>query len=509
MRAPTEHARAAAILVACTAWVARPWSWRGDCAFPQRDAAFSLVGIDHLQRALLGRVELAASPLGWPFEGRLALTDWMLGEALLGLPLRGLDPARAYQVLVLAGLLATALACHAVVHRLLGAGPHTVLAGVLGGLAAPQLVHVQHVNLVHHEWAVLAALGLGLGLARCRPLVAALGGLSVAVGFHFGAYVGMHALLVASVTAICFLGRGDARTWGAVLIAGVVGGATLLPVATTWLEVASQWGMELSLAEKAEGTWRPRQALSPLPAAPLHSWLGTPPRPIGPVAGNVGFVALGLALVGLAPPRVASLRRPWLAALVLALTSGLLATVSAPIGMFRSPSRWLAVAALGLAVLAAFGLHRLLGRLPARVGGVVGLALVAVVLGEQPRTSCVDRASLEPSPAYEALPAGDSPLAEVFRPGCDCAGVPRLLAALEHHRPLAGGHFARFFPAMQVLNRQLGAWPSDHAAARLHELGVRVVLEHRPPRGEPPHGWTCEDVAHHRICTPAKRGSDR
>lgn len=516
-------------MLAASVFAARPWSWDGGWAFLQRDAGFNLVALTHLQRVFTDGGDWRATPLGWPLANATALTDWMAGEALLGLPLRhlGTDPARVQTLLVLAGLSVSALAFQRLAAALLGEGPHTWIAGVLGGLGAVQLAHAQHVNLVHHEWVALAALALGGGLARDRPAWAFAGGACALGAAHFGAYIGMHACFVAGMVVVAAGAArvGSRRTWLAAAAGAAAAGLTVLPVAGLYHDFAAVHGIRTDRGELMRESWDPRVSFAPLSGSPLHAFLGAR----GPGTGdppNPGYLALILAGVGAWKWRDGA-RWTRFAVVGSGIGAALLAlgpvvqwggptSIPGPGAlldafMLRGPSRWLVVTHAAIGIFAAAGLRALV---PPRFAAACGGLAVVVALMELPRTQAGRLAEIELEPAQASIGAdpgvGAKPavgaLYENVTQRCAHVGEKRLRAALFHGRPLLGGQYARSFPAIQELNRLAGSWPSPEALALFRAVGVAVTLEHPPLRALPAGDLDCTVTNQHRVCTlPTRR----
>jgi hypothetical protein len=515
------------VLGAATVVATRPLAWRWDQVLYQRDALFGLLAMKQLQDHLASALPWGEPRMGWPIEPGFAQADWMLGQALLAMPLEalGLHPIDAYRLLVLLGLLATAWVCHLAAQALLGPGPHTWLAGLIGGLGPAQLCHAQHVNLVHHEWAVGGTLLMAIGLARQRPWLAALGGLAVGLGFHFGFYMGLHGLLLAGVLlAVAAIARRIRLAGGLAAGAGLVAGSlSFLPIGLSYARYARQHQAWMDPGELTTESWDLASTLHPISGAWLHrpllSELATPIMD----PPNPGYLAVLMALVGLALVRRRGL--VWLgvalAGLLAALLSlgpslmwdgheiglpgpyRLLAALPGGEGL-RAPARWLALSFAAVGLFAAAGARGLLSRLPAAWRPVAALPILLLLLGEVPVVETGPREQIQGHSVYlalEAMPAG--PLYEHFHGiygTCHCDGAPRLAEALEHRRPIVGGRWARESAALRAIEGLAGRWPAAEAAEMLSILGVPVVIEHPPVMGSPPSGASCAMVDDHRVC---------
>lgn len=480
-------------------------------AFPQRDAGFSAVVVQHLGDAALGRAAWSEAPLGFPVPHGTARADWMLGAAMVALPLRVFDPSRAYALVAALGVLSTALACGWVARRLVGPGPHTWVAALVGGAGPVQLAHLPHANLVFHA---PAALGFGLALAG-SPVAA---GLLAGLGVHFGLYAGLHALVALGVG---LLAAGDARGALRGLAAAGVVVLTALPVAALYRDAEARWGAHLDPTEVREGSVAPLELLDPTPTAPIHEALGlvdAPPvvrgradaPPLEPP--NAGYAVTALAMLGAWRGRRERATRGvlglWAAATALAFGPWIdlgMGGIYGPHALFgdglRGPARWMAVSHVAVGLLAARALLPWTGG--AR-GGVLGLGAVGLALAELPRPDVGRIDALAPPAEVERLLAGAAdvpgPLLERFATGCECAGSVRLRAALFHRRPLVGGEYARAFDALGRVNRLAAGWPRPETVALARGAGVRVVLEHPPVRGPAPEGWRCAVDGLHRLC---------
>jgi hypothetical protein len=519
-----DEGRAIAVIAAATAFACRGLLTG---TFPARDTAFTLVTMQHLQGALLDGRDWTRGPLAWPLDGSVAQTDWVLGQALLALPLRllGLDPAVTHDATVVLGLFFTAWACHKLAEALLGSGPHTWIAGIAGGLNPVQMAHAQHTNLVWHAPTVLGGLLLALGLHRRAPATAFAGGLVLGLGGHFGFYVAQHDALVAACVLLVFVAAGfqppAGRALGTGIAGSIAGFATLIPPALVWKAFSDRWDVGVPLQELHDGSWQlattlaplsgplhaPLQMLWPVPGGPRNAWMNPP---------NPGFVALILAIRGgLEARRHAGEAAPLVliggVSLLLALGPDLI--LSDPNGVapapyrlwmllpgaagLREPGRWLAVAFFALSPLVAAGAKGL------RTGWIA--AAMVVFLLELPPLRTFPWEAVRLEPAYAAL---DDVHAEgalwdeaLRRDGkCGVKGGHAIRAQLFHQRPLVGGVWARRFEELDRINKIAGSWPSEDALALFRELGVAVTLEHPPLPAMDVSGAECTETAGHRVC---------
>ncbi len=227
-------ALAAAVLAAARHLILEP-----GLALQDPAALRQLLGLAQLQRLLTGQQGWSEAWLGWPVGPGFVQADWQLGPALLAWPMGalGIGFHVQYSALAVAGMLLTAWTCHRLAQAMLGAGPHTLLTGVVGGLAPFLLGLGTPLDLVHGELSVGGTLLLGLGLQRERPWLAGLGGLVLACSAHMGWQQGAYAALL----GLAVLSVAGWRRWaaGRTLLAGAAGAslgiAGLLPAALPYL----------------------------------------------------------------------------------------------------------------------------------------------------------------------------------------------------------------------------------------------------------------------------------
>lgn len=516
------------VILAVAVAVCSPWLLDAAPDFAQRDAAFSTVAFHHVQGALIGVGGWAGAPLAWPFPDGTTRADWMAGQAALLLPahLLGVDPSRMYELASFLGMLLTAWCGYLLARLLVGKRAPAVLAGLVAGLGPLQLGHAAHANLVHHEVALLPAILLFLGFTRRRPWVAGLGGLAAGLAWHFGLYMGLHAALVTGVAVLglAVARQGPARAW--VAAAAGLGAAivTLVPVARLYAHAATDGGVPEE--EGLTSSWDLGHTFALSAGSPLHAFIGSlsPVRLVTAMESpNPGFVVSVLAFVGLVTG--GRPRGPWLVVLGAGGVAAALALGDTPLffghaapfpgphalldavtgGNLRAPVRWLALTHVAVALYASAGLAYLVGRLSRSAGVALTVAVLAVAIAElTPRPG---GGSAPLSAVYCALDAveEEGALFEALGKRCGCDGTTRLRATLFHGRPVVGGNYARYTPALSAVNRLLNGWPNPGVVTFLRATRSRVVLEHPPLRGPAPADATCDLVDGHRLCVLADR----
>jgi hypothetical protein len=499
----------------------------------RRDANMMLLAVDQLQGGLLGE---GLSRMAWPLDTGGAVTDWVAGQAVLSLPLTllGAEPATIQVFLSASGFILSALAGLLVTRLLLGPGPHTWVGGMAVGYHIAHITHQPHINLIHHETAILGAALLGLGLVRSRPMLAGVGMLIGGLSAHFGAYMGLHAglMLAALLVSAGWHRVGDRKTWGGIAGGGLLAGLTLLPVGRLFARSA-RWVSQTSTDEVISRTsWDPTAFFEPSTQIAIHrlSLHANDPRMLPRATqsdpANAGFAMLMLSVLGL----VVFWDRPrhrfvwWaiigatLASMVLALGGEViwhgegtgipgphaLLTQLPGLGGLRDPARWLAVSFTGMGLLSALGAWALYRR-----SWILGLAAVGFLMAERPATQASGRTREIAHADYDAL--RDVPVTgalwdtmmspEGVRSTCGETIISAYLSAIGHDRALLGGQYARLVGVLDEVNRIALTWPDPQAALLLDALEVGLVYEHQRLTTIPEALATCQPLERHRLCT--------
>ncbi len=518
------RSRATQLAVIVVATVAAGWPWiTGRQLFAKRGTQFTLLAIDHLQRALSGKVAWRDAPLAWPLDDGITQLDWVGALAVLSWPLGalGVDPLHQHAALAAVAMIGSGVACAEVARALLGPGPHTWAAGVLAATNPSLQFDACYPNLLHHEPIVAGGLLLGAGLHARRPTMALLGGLLLGGSAQFGVYVGVHgwATLAVLVTAAAIARVGSRSAWAAGLLGAAIGVATMLPILAVYAAAKAKYGMELA----DPGT--------DLRAVPIDAW-GWPLRghpwhmplarwfPALDASFNPGYIATLLIVPGAVLARRATGPRwAWGAILGVAIVSGLFALgpeltlhgaptgVPGPLALvtwlpggdaLRGAFRWLLLTWLATAVLGAVAAQWLLAR--GRWGqAAVAALLIGVIAEARPPEGLAPAVSQRVAPVYHTLAQLDAPGALYDVRAGRGDGSARIRAAFVHHRARVGGTYARTSPVHQAIDRLANRWPSPAADVFFRRAGVGVVLS-SDPIPDAPADARCQRTQGHTLC---------
>ena len=370
----------------------------------------TLAGFDPLLQIWLSQWiqhALATDPLNLyqanifhPFALTLAYTDANIPGALIAWPLDLVtrDPILTNSLLVLASFVFAAAGMFAFVRALTG----NVAAGFLAGLAYAfipyRMVHLWHLNWLQSAWLPWIALVTFRLLERPTRRRGALLGLLIAIqvltSFYFAVQIG---LLVGGIVLAAVLARPHLRhrrLAGSLGVTLLVAALLLVPAYIPYLQVREDQGLERSLDDAEHYKATPASYLR-LPSwdrpNPLWGWLGQQPGP------NEALTQVGQAVH-------ADGHQHGEIVIEDALFPGLLAVIGACLGLaLWRRQRWLTsvlAAITAIAVVLSFGPswgppdgsgfplpYRFLFeyvpfframRVPARLGGLAALTLVAL-----------------------------------------------------------------------------------------------------------------------------------
>lgn len=464
---------------------------------------------DRVPHGFLG---LWNAPIFHPLEGTFTFSEPMLLQGVTLSPLwwMGAPPAAIYNLAVLLTLACNGLATWSLA-RALGAPRGAALLAALAGVTLPYTAKVLGVlpvlPLFGTLWSLAALVRFGEE-GGWRPAVLAV--LAFAAQFLAGeqmALLSLPFLLLAGLAALAeqrFRAR-PVATLGALAILGAL---LLSPTARTVSHFHEKYGFQRSEEVVAALSARPQDFTT----RPGSARLAFPPREdsyTGDTGGLFpGFLLLGLGLAGAWLGWRQGERRLWIACLLAcAAVGGILALglhlrigdwrpfaslreVVPGLRTLRSPFRAVAISQAVLAALAALALTRLAswrgnaGRALALSLGVLAAAEnlaspgVLVPTPATPRTAWTSWLRNQPG----KLIVAHVPLARGLHVSDYEVEAWRMLAQIDHHRPLLNG-YSGYFPSgygtFQVDMDQ--NFPSDRLLCMMAlGLGVNTLVLDRP-----------------------------
>jgi hypothetical protein len=453
------------------------------------DPLFSIWRFGWVYQKLLGDPRPLFSPnIFHPHQLTLTYSDSMLLPALTTVPLLalGLHPVIAYNVVLVCSFVASAFAMYLLVERLSGSPGAAFISALLFGFHPYRFEHYSHFELQMTYCMPLALLALHrfLTTGRVRDAIAA-GILSAAQLYSSMYYAVFFTFYAAGILLIIgLLTRPPLRKLlGPAAVAGALALLLAWPLARTYSAA------HLGDREVPTVTYYSATASDYLRAHP-RSWMwadrGLPGRRVER-ALFPGAMALLLAAIALVPP-LGVTRAAYAGALLVAfeISRGF----NGPFYPYlyewlpfvrglRVPARSSILVGLSLALLAGFGVRRLLaGRSRWVSRGVLGVLSVAIAIDLRPALR-LKPVWLEPPPIY-GLAAGsrDVVLAEFpfsgRHPGFT-GDVPFMYFSLWHWAQMINGYSGRHPPDYIESEAALQEFPNPPAIALLRARGATHV----------------------------------
>lgn len=422
----------------------------------------------------------------------LTFSDSMLLPSLLAAPFldAGLRPSIVYNAFFLAGILASGLATYFLVKRLTRSIPAAFIGGLLYTLHPYRFEHYAHFELQMTMWMPLGLLALLRFCDSLRLRDAMLAALCMAAQLYSSMYYGIFFPLFAGAIVITLLVLTRAP-WGRVLrpaaVAGLVAVVLAAPLAGPYVRAQAikgerDEGVVKFYSADIEDFFRPHQRLATYTGHLLPDV--HPERALFP-----GFSPLVLSLVSLAPP-IGQMRLAFTAGLLVAgdMTQGLngslypfLYDVFPPIRGMRVPARFSILLGIALAVLASFGVRRLLARCRTPASRALVLAgMTALVLVDlRPKLELMP-VWREPPPIYDVLKVQADPVVlaefpfELTLP-LVTNEIPFMYFSMWHWLPMVNGYSGFFPPGRDSLPEIVRGFPDAASIAALRMHGATHV----------------------------------
>jgi hypothetical protein len=425
-----------------------------------------------------------------PASLTLTFSDSMLLPALMSIPLRagGLHPVLAYNVLFLSGFVLSALATYLLVERLTGSPRAAFVSALIYGFYPYRFEHYSHLELQLTYWMPLALVWLHRFSATLKVRDALVVALLAAAQLYSSMYYGVFFAIYAGAVlgTLLLLAR---QPWRRV-VAPVAWALTLAvvlaaPLARPYLTAQAVKG------ERDEGAVRVYSAW-PSDYLRAHERSATyggrlldaryPERALFP-----GSLPLALSAVALVPP-VGPIRLAYGAGLLVAFDVSLgfngvsykhLYRWWFPIRGLRVPARMSVVMAISLAVLAAFGVRRLLGLMRTAAGRTVVFGSLVMAAGADVWPSLeLHGVWWRPPPVYDTIKGQRVVLAE-FPSRANISHVTRdvsfMYFSIWHWLPMING-YSGFIPRdYEPLMDSLQDFPAPATVDVLRSAGVTHV----------------------------------
>ncbi|HSC28456.1 MAG TPA: hypothetical protein VLD67_14350 [Vicinamibacterales bacterium] len=419
----------------------------------------------------------------------LTYSDSMLLPAVTAAPLLalGVHPVHVYNVLFLSGFLLSAIGIFLLVQQLTGSSRAAFVSALLFGFYPYRFEHYSHFELQMAHWLPLALLALHRFAATARIRYAIAASLCVAAQLYSAMYYALFFVLHAGaiLAVLLVFARGRRR---ALLIPGA--GAALLAVL-----LATPLARVYIAAHEIKGE-RDRGAVERFSAERMD-YLRPHHRSAtygdlmaqGPVERALfpGVVPLALAAVGAFPP-IGVTRVAYAAGLLVAFDGSLglhgtlypyLYEYALPFKAVRVPARFSIVVGMTLAVLAGFGVRRILhGRSRASGGVILGLLVAATAIDVRPVLT-LQPVWRDPPPIYEPLRGLHGVVLAEFPFNTDPMGLADntsfMYFSLWHWSQMVNGYSGYIPAGYYTLAEGLNGFPDPRTLALLRSRGVTHV----------------------------------
>lgn len=437
----------------------------------------------------------------YPAHHALAFSEPLIVPAVIGAPIAWLggSPVLVFNLLMIAGLAMTAIACYA----LLFAWTRDRMAALAGASAiafnTQTLTRLAHTQGVHLYAFPLALIALERLIERPRARHALCLAVWIVVAAATSGYLVVFTSLACAIVCVARFTawRPHARPFVMHLASGALAaGMLMLPLYLTYLSVAHEYAMTRTLENVRQFSATPAGFLAT--ASRLHAaWRG-------PLQGDPlnalfpGVVVLLLAAAGI----VASGRRRWTlvslaaAGMVLALGTrtpvyGWLYAIVPPMQGLRVAARFGWIYLFALAGLAAFGLAWVRQRIGnARAAAVAGACAIAAINLEA-AVAPIRYERFDGVPRLYALLA-DEPgkVVLIETPAYPPEGIhenaPYVFASTAHWRPLINGYSGFTPPEYRRLQPAVWSFPDPSSIEAIRAAGITHVMVHPAGFGSDP-----------------------
>jgi hypothetical protein len=438
-------------------------------------------------------IHLFDANIFYPERRTLAYSDAMLLPATVLAPVQwmGARPLVTYNVVLLSAFVLNGLAAYLLVYRLVGSYAAGLLGGVVFAFAPYRFDHFDHLEMQLSFWMPLAVLAWHNAVERLRVRDCLLVALLTSGQILSCIYYAVFLMTWFGVVTLFWFWRTPLRavkTLTYMLVPAVV---VFALYSLPYLGNRDRLG-ERRAGEVASWSAQLNDFASSPPTNLLYGWtseLAGPERYLFP-----GLVALGLLVAGVWPPldpRRAVHAIGLVTAFLLVLGSNgpvydLLYEWVLPYRGLRVPARADILILVGLAVLAGYGLDRLLKRLRPRAAALAAALALGTASAEYLTAPGLQRVDERVSELYLLL--RDMPDAVLFEWPVtvpwrmwNMVDVRYMYRSTLHWRPLLNG-YSGFYPEsyMKLLVR-MRPFPSSRSIRNLQQLGATVLVIHELP----------------------------
>jgi hypothetical protein len=441
-------------------------------------------------------VNLFNTNIYYPEPRTLAYSDAMLLPGLIATPLikAGMKPLLVMNLMFLAGIVTSGAGMYLLARRLTGDTAAAILAAIIYSFAPYRADHLMHLELQWAPWIPLTLWAFHRTLSEGRARDGVLTGVFLVCQLLSSIYYAlflMSALAIAGVMSL-FLWR--SRITPRVIAGFAVGAVLLVMVAVPYSRPYRENVKTLGHRASHEIVFYSATPASYLAVTPEHAMLGkwTGDWSHSETRLFPGFIAILLAALALVPP-VCSVRWLYVAILLFAVECSfglngrlypLLHDWLTPFKGLRAPGRFGILVLLGVSVLAAYGVARVLSRTPVGWRRPLLVLLGGVMMLEyQTAPPYMEPLPVETPDVYRWLarePRGTVTI-EYPLPRADALPLQEpwyMYFSTMHWQPLLNGYSGHYPPSyIQMLESQR-TFPDNASIAAVRARGAKAIIVH-------------------------------
>ncbi len=489
------------------------------------DPLFSIWRIGWVYRQLLGDPRpLFDANIFYPERLTLTFSDAMLLPSLVASPLLAarFHPVVVYNILLVGSFILSGWTMYLLVRRVSGSHPAAFVSGLVFGFYPYRFEHYSHLELQMTALMPLALLALHRFTDRFDwrwlALAAVLGAGQLYCSLYYGVFFALYASVVFGIWLAAARRQWTLSLAAQLIAASALYGALAAPLVRPYLQ-SGEVRKGRGEAEVAHFSATPMDFLRANVRSATWSAV-TPPgrreeRQLFP-----GLMVIGLAVLGMIPP-IGRVRLGVIAGMLLAFDASLgvnglvypwLYEWLPPVRSMRVPARFSILFGLSLAILAGFGVRKLIhGRSPAWRRATVCVAIAGVAVDVWPVLRLEE---VWPSPPsfYAALAEQPGVVLAEFPAGGPpqrFPAMPYLYFSLWHWRPLINGYSGYHPQSYTDLLDTLERFPEPDTIRALQARGVTHVTVNCALFREAGYGERCERVLQAAAATPELREMTR
>lgn len=432
-----------------------------------------------------------------PEPRTLAYSDAMLLQGMIATPLikAGMKPLLVMNLMFLAGIVTSGAGMYLLARRLTGHTAGAVLAGMIYAFAPYRADHIMHLELQWAVWIPLTLWAFHRTLSEGRARDGVLTGVFLICQLLSSIYYALFLMSTLAIAGVMTLFLWRSRLTRPVIAGFAVGGVLLALVAVPYSHPYRENAKALGHRPASEIVMYSATPASYLAVTPEHAMLG-------PWTGEwsssetrlfPGMIAILLAALALVPP-VCAVRWLYVAVLLFAIECSfglngrlypLLHDWLTPFKGLRAPGRFGILVLLGVSVLAAYGVARVVSRTPANWRRPLLVLLGGVMMIEyQTAPVYMETLPVETPDVYRWLAREPRGTVTVEYPLPKPDAVPLwdpwyMYFSTMHWQPLLNG-YSGHYPASYIrLLESQRKFPDEAAIAELRARGVKTIILHR------------------------------